>query len=135
MQVIPIRTEPVRVLRLKHKLERPVSKDARVAFATREGHFIIPVVSIMHCKALDNYCQVIFKDGYSLLVSKTLKAVDTILSTYGFVRVHQSHLVCIEEITFIGPEHLVLSNGKKVPVSRSKKEEVMGKILECVRQV
>jgi len=135
MQVNPIRSEPVRILRLKHKRESPASEARKVAFATKEGHYIIPVVSIIHCEAWDNYCQVIRKDGSSLLVTKTLKAVDTALSSHGFLRVHQSHLVSIGEITFVGPDHLLLSSGKQIPVSRTKRAEVMRKIMESVQLV
>ena len=60
------------------------------------------------------------------MVSHTLKDYESILTDYGFVRVHKSHLVNMKYVSRMDRDgFLWLQNGESVPVSRRRKEEVM----------
>ena len=77
----------------------------------------------------DNYyTYFFFTDGRKLLVSKTLKENEELLSNHNFIRPHKSHLVNVKYIkSFIRQEggYIIMTDGSKIPVSRRKKDKIM----------
>lgn len=99
----------------------------KISVSTADKIHVIDVDNIIRCES-DNYYTIIhFRDGTSLMVSKTLKEMEQKLEEYDFVRTHKSHLVNIKCImNFIKDEMVVLvTGGEKVPVSKRKKETVL----------
>ena len=82
-------------------------------------------VSIAYLKAESNYTYLFFKNGSSILISKTLKYAEQIFGN-DFIRVHQSYLInknevqCYNRVTGI----LTLNGGQNILASRSKKKQV-----------
>jgi two-component system LytT family response regulator len=73
------------------------------------------------------------KNGEKLLVSKTLKEYDELLSPYGFLRVHQSHLINLKEMkSYIKSDggYIQMKDGTSVSISRQRRETVMKKLRE-----
>ena len=105
----------------------------KIVLSTSDEMNVVNVDDIVHCVS-DNYYTVFhFKDGGSVMISKTLKEVEEMLEPFGFTRTHKSHLVndsCIMNFVRDSME-LVLSDGSKIPVSRRKKE----KIIELIRNL
>ena len=69
-----------------------------------------------------------FVDGKRLIVSKTLKEFDELLSPYKFFRTHQSHLVNLNHIKKYEKGDggsLIMKDNSSVPVSFRKKESLM----------
>lgn len=99
----------------------------KISISTTDKIHLIDVDDIIRCESDNYYTIIFFKDGNSLMVSKTLKEMDQKLEEYDFVRTHKSHLVnmrCIKN--FIKDEMMVvMSDGTKVPVSKRKKEKIM----------
>jgi len=63
-----------------------------------------------------------------LMYISSLQDIDPLLTPYGFIRVHQSHLVNKEYISSFSKKegfNLLLENGEIIPVSKNKKEEVV----------
>ena len=90
------------------------------------------IADIVRCESNGNYTTFYFKDGQKLLVTKTLKEYDQMLSEYKFARVHQSHLINaqqIKEFVKVDGGYIVMRDGSKIPVSLRKKSVVM-KLLE-----
>ena len=106
-------------------LEQLVVK--KISISTSDKIHLIEVDDIIRCESDNYYTIIYFKDGTSLLVSKTLKEMEQKLEEYDFVRTHKSHLVnmrCI--MNFIKDEMMVLlTDGVKVPVSKRKKEKIL----------
>lgn len=99
----------------------------KISISTADKIHLIDVDNIIRCES-DNYYTIIhFKDGNSLMVSKTLKEMEQKLEEFDFVRTHKSHLVNIRCImNFIKDEMMVvLTDGCKIPVSKRKKEKIM----------
>ena len=66
------------------------------------------------------------------MVSRTLKEVEDMLAEHSFLRVHHSHIVNLNAITrYVKGEggYLIMADGSTVDVSRSRKEELMKKLL------
>jgi two-component system LytT family response regulator len=99
----------------------------KISISTSDKIHLIEVDDIIRCESDNYYTIIYFKDGTSLLVSKTLKEMEQKLEEYDFVRTHKSHLVnmrCI--MNFIKDEMMVLlTDGVKVPVSKRKKEKIL----------
>ncbi len=58
----------------------------------------------------------------------SLQDIDPLLTPYGFIKVHQSHLVNKEYISSFSKKegfNLLLENGEIIPVSKNKKEVVV----------
>lgn len=104
----------------------------KIAMPTMEGLQMITIDSIVSCESDSNYTIVLMKNKQKLIVSRTLKDIEEMLEDHGFVRVHHSHLVNLNEIEkYVKGEggYLVMSDGTTVDVSRSKKEILMKRLL------
>lgn len=107
------------------------NKDAsklKLVLNTSELIKVVTLKDIVRLESMVNYTQFYFADGSKLLITKTLKAYDHLLSGKNFLRVHQSHLVNIEHIgAYIKQDggYLEMKNGDHVPVSVRKKTEVV----------
>lgn len=99
----------------------------KISLSTADKIHLIDVDDIIRCESDNYYTIIFFKDGTSLMVSKTLKEMDQKLEEYDFVRTHKSHLVnmrCIKN--FIKDEMMVvMTDDTKVPVSKRKKEKIL----------
>jgi two-component system LytT family response regulator len=63
-----------------------------------------------------------------LMYISSLQDIEPLLTPYGFIKVHQSHLVNKEYISSFSKKegfNLLLENGEIIPVSKNKKEEVV----------
>ena len=66
------------------------------------------------------------------MASRNLKEIEEMLEDYAFIRVHNSHLVNINEIEeYVKGEggYLVMSDGSTVNVSRTRKELLLKKFI------
>ncbi len=96
----------------------------KIALPTGVGHEIMEIKDIVRCQAESNYCNFYFADGNKMLVCRTLKDVETILSEQDFFRVHQSHLINPKYVKTVSRQDggtLIMTDGSKVPVSRQKR--------------
>jgi two-component system LytT family response regulator len=103
-------------------------EDKKIVLKTQESIHIVKVTHIIRCESYHNYTEFFLRNNKKLLVSKTLKEYDKILSNFGFFRVHQSHLININNINSFEKTdggYLVLTDGSQVPVSKRKREELM----------
>lgn len=100
----------------------------KIVIPTINGFDIIDISTIIRLKGERNYTNFYLSDGRKLLVSKTLKNFEEILSKYNFFRLHQSHIVNIQHIKrFFKRQNgeVEMSDGKLIPISRTKKEEFL----------
>ncbi len=84
---------------------------------------------IIYCKADGNYTEIYLKGNKREILSKKIKNVEELINNnHNFFRVHNSFLVNIQHIReYIkgDGQYLVLHDQTKIPVSRSKKEEIL----------
>ena len=107
---------------------RDKNAPSRMALHTLEKIHVVEIDHILRLEATGNYTQFFFLDGTKLLVTKTLKEYDKMLSDNGFLRVHQSHLINLEQVKVyvkVDGGYLVMKSGAKVPVSVRKRPLVV----------
>jgi len=109
-------------------LRNQESSQKKIALKTTEAIHLIDVKDIVRCNSDGNYTNFIIDNNKSLMVSKTLKEFEELLVPYGFVRIHQSHLInvnFIEKYDKRSGGFIVLKDGAEVPVSTRKREELL----------
>nr|WP_297915976.1 LytTR family DNA-binding domain-containing protein [uncultured Allomuricauda sp.] len=101
--------------------------EGKITVPQQDGFQVLEVSDIFFCKADDNYTE-IFLEHKKILVSKTLKYFEDALSDYPFARIHKSYLVNVGEVVRYKKGKggsVVLSNGKELSVSASKKPTLL----------
>ena len=99
----------------------------KITLPQQDGFQVLDVDDIYFCKADDNYTE-IFLEKRKILVSKTLKYFEDALKPYTFARIHKSYLVNVAEVVKYKKGKggsVVLSNGKELSVSASKKSNLL----------
>lgn len=116
-----------RIALLKENFNQP----KRLALNTLDKIHIVEVAEILRCESHINYTMFYFIEGTKLLVTKTLKEFDKLLTDHHFIRVHQSHLINTRFIKeFLKSDgYIIMKDGTKVPVSTRKKQVLMDMIL------
>ena len=105
----------------------------RIILHTSDHLQIVSVSDIVRAEADSNYTSFTLSDGKHILVSRTIKEFESLLSASGLIRVHQSHLVNINYIDrFIKKDggFLLLKDNTKVPVSPILKKQVLKALTE-----
>jgi two-component system, LytTR family, response regulator len=107
-------------------LQQKDPSDFKLALSTTEGVFFYDPAQIIRLEGESNYTRFYFSDQKPLLISKTMKEYEDILSEYGFIRAHKSHLINKKFVRHLDKEGLLwFTDGSHIVVSRRKKEEVM----------
>lgn len=114
---------------LEDKVLEPKLKgvEGKITIPQQDGFQVLNVADILYCKADDNYTE-IYLEKKKLLVSKTLKYFEEALSKFSFARIHKSYLVNVNEVVKYRKGKggsVVVSNGKELLVSASKKKELL----------
>ncbi|MCB0383520.1 MAG: response regulator transcription factor [Psychroserpens sp.] len=100
----------------------------KITIPQQDGFEVLETANILYCKADDNYTEIYLNTNKKKLVSKTLKYFEEALSGSNFARVHKSYLVNVNEVTkYLKGKggSVVLSNGKQIMVSSSKKADFL----------
>lgn len=101
--------------------------EGKLTLPQQDGFQVLNIAEILYCKADDNYTE-IYLLNKKILVSKTLKYFEDALTEYPFARVHKSFLVNVNEVVKYRKGKggsVVMSNGKEVMVSASKKKDFL----------
>lgn len=106
----------------------------KIVLSTSEKIHVIETDQIIRCESDNYYTNFFLADGKKILVSKTLKENEELLSDHNFIRPHKSHLVNVKFIKgFLRSDggYIEMTDGSKIPVSRRKRE----KIIEVIKHL
>ncbi|MDG1146839.1 MAG: LytTR family DNA-binding domain-containing protein [Crocinitomicaceae bacterium] len=107
-----------------HKNIQP-SEKRRLVLKTQESVHVVELDQIIRCEADRNYTSFFLLDNKRILVSKTLKEYETLLSAHNFLRIQQSHLVNIDYVDRYDKKNggaVVMKDGSEVPLSPAKRD-------------
>lgn len=102
--------------------------DGKITIPQQSGFEVLNTSDILYCKADDNYTEIYLNNNKRKIVSKTLKYFEEALRDASFARVHKSYLVNVNEVVQYQKGKggsVVLSNGKEIMVSASKKADLL----------
>ena len=101
------------------------NREQKIVLPQMDGFEVVKIKHIIRAEAADNYTILYLEDGKKYTLSKTLKHYEELLSDFGFLRSHKSHLINLEQVAKYkkgkvgvasmsdGSSALVSSNAKK----------------------
>jgi two-component system LytT family response regulator len=97
----------------------------QVVIKTLERFEIVELKTIIRCQGDRNYTNIFFTNNRVLMVTKTLKEFEIILSDHGFFRAHQSHLINISHVKkYVKGRggYVEMADGGIIDISRHRKD-------------
>ncbi|MBI9036982.1 MAG: response regulator transcription factor [Bacteroidales bacterium] len=120
---------------INKKLEVLVGNNNRfekIALPTVNGVHLVKIKDIIRCESESNYTTIFLATGKKILVTKTLKEYDEMLTPMHFYRVHQSHLI---NLAFVEKYHkgeggfVIMEDGSEIEVARRRKEGFLSELI------
>lgn len=112
---------------LLENIRRKVDNFKRIALSTSDGIHLFEISDIIRCESEDNYTKFFIKNSKPILISKTLKEYEELLTEHGFERIHQSHLINLAYLkSYIKKDggYVVMADNSNLPISQRKKERL-----------
>lgn len=136
--VKPIKSSDVRaaVRKVEKRMQQRIPKPAvaqklltnKVAVPTFDGLLLLPTDQIIRISSDRNYSDFFLTQGKKVVVTKSLKEYEKLLTETGFIRIHHSHMINIAHLVkYVKGEggYVIMSDNSSVDVSRRKKEEFL----------
>lgn len=102
-----------------------------LSIATNKGTIIIKQDELLRLEASGNYTVFYIQNQNPVMASNTMAEFEDKLNATNFIRVHKSHIVNLSFVTKYkrgDGGSLTLQDGSEIPVSRSRKEELLKKL-------
>lgn len=112
---------------LLENIRKKVDNFKRIALSTSDGIHLFEVSDIIRCEAKVNYTEFFIKNHKPVLISRTLKEYEEILTEHGFERIHQSHLINLSYLkSYIKTDggYVIMADNSTIPIAQSKKEKL-----------
>lgn len=113
---------------LYENLRSVARQDKKIILKTTEQIHLLDLKNIVGCESDSCYTTVHTMEGVHIMVAKTLKEFEEMLTGCGFYRVHKSHLINLAHIKRFDKQdggYIVLTNNLKIPVASRKREEML----------
>ena len=124
---IETKGDQVELTTLIHNISSSSNQEKRIVLRTSNDIHLINTSEVIRIESDGPYSHFILQYGSRVTVSQNLKHYEEILTSLGFFRCHQSHLV---NIFYINKYHkaeggmLILKDGSSIPVSFRKKDSL-----------
>jgi two-component system LytT family response regulator len=117
-------------LQLQQLLEnlRNPQQQPKIALPSAERVDFAEPDQILRCQSENAYTYVYLSDGTKILITKSLRDFENLLTDHGFLRTHQSHLVnrkYVRSLLKRDGDSLLLTDGTIIPISTRQKSEVL----------
>lgn len=124
--------KPVDPAKLDTALERFLNRNEpqRLRLSTQRGIVMIHLADVIYFEIYSHDIVIHLSGGGQETCAGTLKQLEERLPAGQFIRTHRSYLVNLDHVTEISHYQMVLSNGAKVPVSRSIYRQVQTSFIE-----
>ncbi|HLV92926.1 MAG TPA: LytTR family DNA-binding domain-containing protein [Aequorivita sp.] len=128
------KTSPEQWKLFQNHYQSQTKNQSQIALPTGVGYQIVEIKNIIRCQSDSNYTNIFCKDENKVLISRTLKEIEELLTDHGFIRVHQSHLINPQYVKGILKHDggsLIMQDDEEIPVSRQKSKQI-NEILESM---
>lgn len=125
----------IQVKALEVNMKGIPNQQKKIIIKTTDNIYLMEVKDIISCVSDDCYTTIHSVGGDHILVSKTLKEYEELLSSLGFYRVHKSYLINLSHIKRFERQDggsIVLTNNIKIPVASRKRDEMMNLLEKMV---
>jgi two-component system LytT family response regulator len=113
---------------LMQQISSNTDVNKKIMLNDKRNTYFIKISDILYCEADGPYTKFFIANESPILVSKSLKDYDDMLSNYGFIRTHHSYLVNATKIKMLDKKDggiLILDDGNHVPISQRKRDAVL----------
>jgi two-component system, LytTR family, response regulator len=124
---LPEKTTDEQFSVLMQHLSQGATDQMKISIPTHEGIIFTYVKDLIRVESESNYSYIHFSNRKPILVSKTLKEFEDLLTPYKFFRVHNSHLIntrLIAKYVKSDGGSVIMENGDRIEISRRKKESL-----------
>ena len=100
----------------------------KIMLPTLEGFEIVNINTILYCEAADNFTKFYFDQNQSLLICRTLKYFEDVLSEHRFLRIHRSYLINPAFVVRYAKGkggYVTMKNNQELEISPNKKKEFL----------
>jgi two-component system LytT family response regulator len=100
----------------------------KIMLPTLEGFEIVPVQDILYCEAVDNFTRFHFEHTAPLLICRTLKYFEEVLTPHRFLRIHRSYVINPDYVIRYSKGkggYVTMKNNQELEVSSTKKKEFL----------
>lgn len=104
------------------------AQQKKIVLPLLDGFEVVKIADILYCVANDNFTDFHFKSKPKMMICRSLRFYEELLSESGFLRVHKSYLINLEQVmkyTRGKGGVLTMSDQAEVPVSPMKKDEFL----------
>ena len=112
---------------LLENIRKKVDNFKRIALSTSDGIHLFDISDIIRCESEDNYTKFYIKNSKPVMISKTLKEYEELLTEHGFERIHQSHLINLNYLkSYIKKDggYVIMADESHLPISQRKRERL-----------
>jgi two-component system, LytTR family, response regulator len=105
-----------------------LNKSHRIVLKSIDQIHVIDSNDIVHIEAERNYSTFHMVDGRKIVSSKATKEYEDVLLDQGFHRIHKSHIVNINKMSYFDKTEggtMIMCNGDEVPVASRKRDMLM----------
>lgn len=102
--------------------------EQKIAIATTHGYEFIKVSHILYILSIEGYCEFFLAGNKKILSSKSLRFYDSLLTEYGFYRVHHATLINLAYVQAFYKKSggiIKMENGEEFDVARSRKDQLL----------
>jgi two-component system, LytTR family, response regulator len=113
---------------LKQSIHPIQEAERKIVLKDMQTVYVVSVSSIIRCEASDNYTTFHLAGQNPITVSRPLKEYDELLSVSKFIRVHQSHLINLNQLQQFNKREggsVTMKDGSEVPVSTRNRENLI----------
>jgi len=118
---------------LFHNLKNIQGISKRICVPVINGLVFLQVNDIIRCQSEINYTNIFLKDKHTLLVAKTLKEFENLLSDYNFFRVHNSHMINLNYVKSYNKGkggYITMTDNSSVEVSTRRKDDFLKRLAD-----
>jgi len=108
---------------LQHNMQ--LNAKRKLVLKTQESVHVVEIDDIIRCESDKNYTLFFFNNSKKILVSKTLKDFDVLLSGLTFFRAQQSHLINLNYVERYDRHDgtIMMKVGSAIPLALARKEQ------------
>ena len=113
---------------MQESLNKITSKEKRIVLKDSNSIYFINVIDIVRCESSGQYTEFYIEGMKKLVISRSLKEYEELLTYYGFIRPHHSHLINTSKILRFDKVNggvLIMENLDEIPVSHRKKPQIL----------
>lgn len=116
---------------IQNTYKKEACKPESIFISTHQKLQILSIKEIVWVQAHSSYAEFIMNNGEKVLASKPLKDFTALLEDHKFIRIHNSYIVNKDFISCYNKTEggsIEMSNGKHLPISRRRKDDVLEQI-------